>query len=395
MKISFPRHPKTRYRFTLSILFMVLGIGFGSWASRIPDIQNALGLNDAELGAALFAAPLGQFPAMILSGLLVSRFGSRKILICGVIFYALSMAALGLAASFAQLFLALFLFGATANMFDNAVNTQAVSVEKLYRRSIMSTFHGMWSLGGVTGGIAGALLAGARVSTVVHFLFVAGASLCLLCVSFPGLVPRDLYRANKEAAAVRPAKKRRMFRFNAYIVMLGLIAFCSMGTEGAMYDWIAVYYTHVLHQPPSLARIGYIVCMACMVLGRFIADGLIIRFGEIRVLQGGGLFMSAGMGLLLGFPELIPASIGSGIVGFGMAAGVPICFSLAGKSQTIAPSIAIAMVTGISFWGFMLCPPFIGFLSHAFGLRAALAPIAGLGLIVLCIAPLAARFGVR
>lgn len=377
-----PHTPKEYYRWVVSAFFFVLGLIFASWASRIPNIKATLDLSDAQLGTALFAAPLGQFPAMLVSGFLVNRFGSRKILVVGVLLYAVSLVCLGLAPNMEQLFISLLFFGMASNLFGNAVNTQAVGVEKLYQRSIMASFHGLWSLGGVAGGIFGAVMAGFHITPFIHFLCVFLLALLLLFTLLSQTLPRDVLSPQDPSVP-----RKRFVRPDALLILLGIIAFGSMATEGAMYDWSSVYFATVVHAPARFVSLGYITCMCFMVIGRFVADGLIIRCGAARVLQLSGVCMSSGLVLLIAFPYLIPATLGSALVGYGMASCVPICFSLAGKSRKMPPSIAISMVNAISFWGFMLCPPVIGYLSQAFTLRWALVPIACMGVLILVLAP--------
>ncbi|WP_435525882.1 MFS transporter [Chryseobacterium indoltheticum] len=157
-----------RIRLSIFYFYFIMGLIFASWASRIPDIKSSLHLNDRQLGQVLFAMPLGQLMMMVVSGYLVNKFGSRIILITAIILYAIALTLIPQANSFIQLFLILFLFGITSNMANIAVNTQAVSLEALYKRNIMSSFHGLWSMGGLTGGILGAVFAETNFSIFTH-----------------------------------------------------------------------------------------------------------------------------------------------------------------------------------------------------------------------------------
>lgn len=242
----------------------------------------------------------------------------------------------------------------------------------------------LWSVGGVFGGGVGAVMAAFHVTPFSHFALVSLASIILLPLLWKWMLPHDV----RPSSAKTDKMHRKGFPLpDTFLVLLGILAFASMAAEGAMYDWNSVYYVTVLGEQGLSARTGYIVCMCCMVCGRLGADALIMRFGNVRVLQASGVLMACGLGIMVFFPHVAAATVGSGMTGLGMAAGVPICFSLAGKARRIPPSIAISIVTAISFCGFMLCPPVIGYLSHIFGLRWALAPIAALGLAVMCVAP--------
>ncbi len=378
--------PREYYRFAVSVFFFILGLVFSSWASRIPDVKGALQLNDAQLGTALFAIPLGAVAALSFSGVLVDRFGSRRTLLLALTLYPLLLVCIGLAGSLPQLFTALLCFGMAGNMGNIAVNTQAVGVERLYRRSIMASFHGLWSLAGVVGGVAGTVAANGGMTPEAHFCVVLAVALVLLLTMRRWLLPREVTFGQPASAG-----RKAFVRPDLYLVLLGLIGFGSMGTEGAMYDWSSVYFASEVRPPEAWIRLGYIACMSAMVCGRFTADGLVNRHGVIPVLQISGACIAVGLALALVFPSLVPATAGLALVGFGMASVVPLCYSLSGKSRRTTPGMALTLVSSISFFGFLFCPPVIGFLSHAFDLRWALTPIVGFGLLIAIMAPLLRR----
>lgn len=382
-----PHSPKAHYRAAISALFLVMGLIFASWASRIPDIKQSLGLSDAQLGGVLFAAPLGQVLSIAFSAWLIERSGSRKVVVLSMVLFAISLVCLGLAPSMALLFAALFGFGFTDNMLNISLNSQAVGVETLYGRSIMATFHGMWSLGGLLGGILGAVLAPLGVRPLAHFCLVLALGLTVLLALWRWTLPRDVRLGKKRQAAVGKVS----YRPDLYLVLLGLIAFGCMATEGAMYDWSSVYFAQVVRPGEDLIRAGYVACMAAMVLGRFVADRLISHYGATLVLQLSGVCIAAGMALALLWPRLHTATAGLALVGFGMASVVPLCYSLAGKSRKVPTSVAISLVSSLSFLGFLACPPMVGFLSHLMDLRWALAPIVLAGAVIVCLAPVLKR----
>ncbi len=392
-----PQSPKASYRLVISVFFFVMGFTFATWAGRIPDIKTALQLNDAQLGSALFAAPLGQLPSMFLAGFLVNRFGSRRVLAVSLVCYTGALVFLGLAASLQQLFAGLFLFGFFGNLYNNSVNTQAVGVEKLYARSIMTGLHGLWSLGGVAGAVLGGVLAAFAVSPCINFIIVFSLAVILMIFLIRRALPPALAgghaepRQKDDKQGNKCLPKKRFLKPDLLLILLGLMAFASMATEGTMYDWNAVYFSNVVQAPTSLVRAGYITCMCAMVCTRFLGDGLITRFGPIAVLQASGVLMCSGMLILISFPQVLPATIGSGLCGCGMAAGVPIAFSMAGKSRLVSPSVAISIVSAISFCGFLLCPPIIGYIANAFSLRWAFLPIVGMSAMMIVFSPLLGR----
>jgi MFS family permease len=389
--ITMTASPKRFYRFAISVLFFILGLNFASWASRIPDVRSALHLNDAQLGLALLAAPTGNIPGLLLAGFLVGRFGSRIILTAALPLCAAVLVLLGIASSFHQLFIALLLFGFASSIFDNALNTQAVSVEKIYRRSIMSSFHGMWSLGGVGGSIFGGIMASFGASPRVHFPIIFATSVAALFLLRRWTLARELGPVKIQKGEMAMAKSPTSSS-GRQLALLGIIAFCSMATEGAMYNWSSVYFQTVLHVPVACVRLGYISCMIAMVTGRFTADRFIMRFDAARVLSASGLLIAAGFFCIAMAHGIVPSMVGFSMVGLGMAVGVPISFSLAGKLANIPPSMAIATVTAISFWGFMITPPLIGFFSQMFGLRSALCAMGAMGLAIIFFAPFLKRW---
>lgn len=369
-----------RYRIAVSVFYFIQGLVFASWASRIPDVKSALHLNDAALGSVLFAIPAGQLSAMALSGYLVSRYGSRRILTLAAVLYPLALVVLGAVSTVWTLTIGLFFFGIASNLCNIAVNTQGVDVERLYRRSIMATFHGLWSLAGFVGGLSSVWMVAGNISPFFHFCIICGITLILLLTVRNALVPRDVRPVGK--------KEKQVFsRPERFVVLLGVMAFGSMVCEGTMFDWSGVYFEQVVHPPKDLVRLGYVACMCTMALGRFIADRLITRWGSVRVVRFCGLIITAGLLLSVLFPYITTATIGFLLVGFGISATVPICYSMAGRSKKMLPGVALATVSTIGFFGFLLGPPIIGFIAQALNLRWAFAMIACIGLIIALLAP--------
>lgn len=360
------------YRLALSVFFFIQGIVFASWASRIPDIKESLRLSDAGLGGLLLALPAGQMAGMALSGYLVSRFGSRLIMLIAAFLYPGSLILLGAANSVVLLAGALVLFGLCANLINIAANTQAVGVEALYRRSILAGFHGLWSLAGFTGGLLGALMVAHHQTPLVHYAIVFAITMLLIATSAAYLLPRDApKKTGSNSIFVKPDKN---------IIVLGLITFACMICEGTMFDWSGVYFEQVVQAPVEVSRLGFIAFMSAMAGGRFAADYFITRFGVKPMLKASGLIILTGLLLSVALPTLVPATIGFLLVGLGVASVVPLSYSIAGRSKTIAPGVALAMVSSIGFLGFLLGPPLIGFVAEGYGLRWSFTLIAVLGL---------------
>ena len=349
-----------RYRIAASVFFFIAGLTFSTWASRIPAIKSKLHLSDAGLGGVLFALPVGLMVSLPVSGWLVSKYGSRPMLIAGSFLYPLILLGLGLSSSVMQLTISLFFFGMAGNLINIAMNTQAVGVELLYGRSVMASFHGLWSLAGFSGALIGTFFVSKDLSPFIHFSFVCGIAIILVLLSFKSTIPHDTGSRQSQKIFVKPDKK---------ILLLGLIAFCSMLCEGAMSDWSGVYFKNIVQSPATLVTLGYVAFTGNMALGRFLGDNLVTKFGVKRMLQLSGIMITTGLLTAVIFPYLIPATIGFFLVGFGVSSVVPITYGLAGKSTTMSASTALAAVSSISFLGFLIGPPLIGFIAQAVSLR--------------------------
>lgn len=371
MNVAISSNVNRMYRISVSVFFFIAGITFATWASRIPDIKNSLHLNEAAFGTVLFALPAGLMVSLPLSGWLVTRFGSRRMMITGALLYPLILVLIGAMASTWQLVFGLFIFGMFGNLMNISMNTQAVGIEALYGRSIMASFHGLWSLAGFTGAAIGTLFVSAGILPLPHF-----ASICILVgllvlVFFRYTLPHDVGRSGSHGVFVIPDK---------YILKLGLIAFSSMICEGAMADWIGVYFQKVVESPKALTTLGYVAFTFTMATGRFLADWLITKLGVKRMLQISGMLITSGLLVAVLFPFLYSATIGCLLVGFGVSAVVPIAYGLAGKSTTMSPGLALAAVSSISFLGFLIGPPVIGLIAEASSLRWSFTLVAFLGL---------------
>jgi len=250
------------------------------------------------------------------------------------------------------------------------MNTQAVGVEGLYERSVMASFHGLWSLAGFSGALIGTFFVSQHLSPLIHFLVVIFLALGLVLFFFNNTLPHDTGARKTEKIFVRPDKK---------ILLLGLIAFCTLLCEGAMADWSGIYFKTIVSAPAALITLGYVAFTSTMALGRFIGDSLVTKFGVKRMLQISGILITAGLLLSVFLPYLITATAGFLLVGFGVSSVVPIVYGVAGKSKTMSPGTALAAVSTIGFLGFLVGPPLIGFIAQAISLRWSFTLIGVLG----------------
>ncbi|TDN39338.1 MFS transporter [Hymenobacter sp. UV11] len=360
----------TKSRVAVSAFFFLPGLCFASWASRIPDISAKLGMNSGQLGQLLLAIPAGSLVSLPLAGWLVSTWGSRRTLLLASVLYACFLPLLGWAGSFWTLAPALALFGFAGNMLNISVNTQAIGVQQYYGKPVMGSFHGLWSLAGFLGGALGTLLIGLHQPPLHHFFLVLGLCLALAAWAYGGTLRQDVGKVDEGGPSLS------LRRPDPYLLRIGLIAFCGMMSEGAMFDWAGVYFQKVVRPDAALVTAGYVACMSTMALGRFLSDYFTHRFGTMRMLQASSLLIVGGLALAVGLPYLVPAVAGFLLIGFGIASVVPLSYSAAGRATSVSPGVALALVSTIGFLGFLLGPPLIGFLAQLLTLRVAFGLVA-------------------
>lgn len=364
-------------RISVSAFFFVTGLCFASWASRIPDIQHRLQLNEAQLGSVLFALPIGSMLSLPIAGFLVTKFGSRIVMLTGAFVYTSLLCLLGAVGATWQLVTILFFFGMSGNMMNISINTQAVGVEALYQRSIMASFHGLWSLAGFTGAAIGTFMVSQNLSPVTHFICIAGLIAVIALVMFPHTLQHQENRQHSDNGFSWPDKS---------LLKLGIIAFCCMACEGCMFDWSGIYFRDIVKAPQQLVPLGYTAFMAMMATGRFVGDWLITRIGVKHVMILSGCLIAAGLLTAIIFTNIYAATAGFLLTGFGVSSIVPMAYGLAGKSKTVAAGLAIAAVSTVGYLGFLFGPPVIGYIAKAANLRWSFALIALMGSLIIFLA---------
>jgi len=362
---------KKIHRLAVSSFFFLAGLCFSSWASRIPDIQTKLHLTNAALGAVLLGLPTGLMISLPFAGLLVAKFGSKHILMGAAVLYSFTLPLLGLVAYTWQLVICLFIFGFGGNMLNISVNTQAVSTEAIYGRSIMASYHGVWSLAGFTGAAIGTLMIGLKLLPYQHFLIIMFLAAMIMISASRHLLVTDINKNEQQPIFAIPDRS---------LISLGFIALCSMICEGAMFDWSGVYFQKVIQPPKELVAAGYTAFMATMATGRFVGDWFATRVGVKKILQISGALTAVGLFTAIIFPYFFTAIIGFLFVGAGVSSVIPFVYSAAGKSKILSPGVALAAVSTIGYLGFLFGPPFIGFIAQVSSLRVSLGLIAILGI---------------
>jgi MFS family permease len=359
-----------RIRRANAVYFFISGFGYSSWTSRIPGIKESLKLNDAHFGTLLFMMPVGLILTMPFTGKLLDHYKSRTIMLIGTILYNLVLAFIGFSNFTWILGIVLFLFGSSRNLMNLSINAQAIGVQALYSRSIMSSFHAVWSMAGFTGAAVGYMMVTLNVIPAWHLLGVSLFLSVLTLYYYKDCLDQQPDHKHKRSILRLPPKS---------MIVFSMICFTSMACENTMYDWSGVYVRQVLHGTKAVATIAFVTYMVAMTTGRLLGDRMADRYGIQRVLAASGILITTGFGVTV-LSTIIPITlIGYLLTGLGVSCVVPFVFSLAGKIPMSNPGAALASVSSLGYLGFLLVPPMIGYVAQASSLRVSFAIIALMG----------------
>ncbi|WP_461001491.1 MFS transporter [Streptomonospora sediminis] len=378
-----------RARAAVAALFLTNGALLANVIPRYPQIKADLDMGNALYGAAVAAFPTGAIVAGLAAGVLIRRFGSARTAVAGTAVTGLGLLAAGLAPSAVAFAVALFCAGAADAATDVAQNAHGLRVQRRYGRSIINSFHALWSIGGVLGGsmAAGAIAAGLPlgVHLGVSAAVFTGVALAALRFCLPGRDGDDDAEAatGADAAAAAP----RGIRPRTVLVIAALVVIAMAGTmvEDAGNTWATLYLAESLHAPAALAATGFIALIGAQFIGRIIGDRLVDRFGQRTVARAGGLTAAAGMGVALAFPTIPGTIIGFGAAGLGVATLVPAAMHEADELPGLRRGTGLTVVSWLMRLGFLLSPPLVGLVADATALRIGLlvVPIAGAAVVVL------------
>jgi predicted MFS family arabinose efflux permease len=353
-------NPARPEQLSTRIIFLIAGFGAAAWAPLVPFAKARTGIGDGELGLLLLCLGMGSFVAMPLAGALAARFGCRRVLTGAALVICLALPFLATVSSPRLLIAALFVFGAGLGSFDVTINIQAVIVERASGRSMMSGFHGLYSVGGIVGAAGVTAFLGAGASPLVATLCVVVCLLVALAYSAPNMLS---YGTKREGPA---------FAFpHGAVLFIGLLCFVAFLAEGAMLDWSAVFLTSVHAMKPSLAGLGYAAFASTMTIGRLTGDRIVQRLGGSVVIGVGGLLAAGGFTLATLVPSWQVALIGYALVGVGCSNIVPVLFTTVGRQNVMPESVAIPAIATLGFGGVLVGPAAIGFVAHAINLPAA------------------------
>ena len=369
----------SRSRVAVSILFFVNGAVLASWLPHIPALRSRLTSGDGQLGLVLLATAAGALVALPAAGRLIARFGSRAVTSSAALVFCLAMPLPVLSSSLSALVAALVVLGACNGLLDVSMNAQAAAVERAAGRPIMSSFHALFSLGGV----AGALLASGAMALgtddVAHVSAAALVALVAVVLALPGLLPRSPAPEGSGPALARPTHA---------LVGLGVLALLGLLAEGAMADWSAVDLRDTLGATPAVAAVGFAAFSLAMTAGRFTGDALVARLGPRLVLRASSGVACVGLAIALLIAQPIAGIMGCALVGMGIANVIPVLFSAASRVPGVEPGRGLAAVATTGYLGFLAGPPLIGAVAELAGLMV------GLGLVSAACAVVAVRASV-
>jgi predicted MFS family arabinose efflux permease len=356
-----------RARWAVLGIFLLNGVGVASWAAHIPFIKEKFGLNEATLGLALLAIAAGSVGTLLLGGPIVARFGSRMMTLVGAFVFCADLPLLIVAPTFPLLILALVCFGACLGAMEVAANVQAFGIEERYARPIMSTFHALFSVGGLLGAAVAGWSLAEGIPPITHMLIVALVLGVLTAAGMRHLLPTDKQHPSEASGIILPSGPR---------LGLGVLAFFALVAEGAMADWSAVYLRDTLLTTAGFAATGYATFSLAMAVGRLSGDAIRTRLHSRLVVQISAAMAAVGMGTALFSGQPLIALIGFACVGLGLANIVPVLFTAAGRTPGVATGTGIAAVATAGYFGFLIGPPMIGFVAQHTSLTGGLALVA-------------------
>ena len=294
-------------------------------------------------------------------------------MLSGSLFLCVILVLIGFTNSMWALAAVMFFFGSARNLMTLSINTQGVAVQALYKKSIMATFHGLWSLAGFAGAGIGLVMVFFNVMPRLHFIIIS----IVLAIFTLYFINHTLHQKPM------PQTRKRVFSLpDKYLLKFSLICFACMACENTMYDWSALYFQKEVNPDKTVATAAFVIYLVAMTTGRFLGDRIVTRLGIKTVLKFSGVFIFSGLAIAVALPYVVTAQLGFILVGFGVSCVVPMVFSLAGKSKNMSSSSAIASISTVGYLGFVLVPPLVGFIAQTSNLRWSFGIIAIFGALI-------------
>ena len=351
--------------------FFIAGFGLATWAPLVPYVRLRIPMSDATFGLMLLCIGVGSLCCMPLSAVLTNRFSIRRCLLVITLILLGALCAMATASSLWVLGAALFVFGGSLGVLDVILNIQGLSIENRANRSMMSNFHGMFSLGTILGAILMIVLLTLGLSALFSTLVTISLMLLMSLYAVRGYLDERTLRSSE--AFMWP---------NGWIVLVGLMCFIVYLAEGVMLDWSALYLITDKQIATAQAGLGYASFSAMVTIGRFLGDTLQQLCGRVRLIVGGGLLATAGIILSIVTTHWEVALLGYALCGLGCANVSPVLISSLSKQTYMPTHLAITAATTIGFAGVLAGPAMMGAVAHYSSLSAAFAVLAAALLVV-------------
>ncbi|WP_081407752.1 MFS transporter [Acinetobacter sp. Leaf130] len=366
-------------RLATRLSFFSLGFATAAWAPLIPFAQQRLNLNHADFGLLLLCMGIGSMIAMPATGALVKRWGCRPLIALALMLLMVLLPSLTMWNSIVMMAVALFVFGSAAGCLGVAINLQAVVVEKHSLRALMSSFHGMCSLGGLTGAMLVTALLAVGLSPLMSTLSVVMILLVIGAVAIPPCLTSFEQDEKPHQEADTPKK---LYRPKGIILLIGMMCFIAFLSEGAAMDWGGIYLTSKYELNPAFAGLAYTFFALSMTTGRFTGHILLKQWGEKNVVTYSAIGAAIGMAVIVTAPVWQVVVLGYALLGLGCSNIVPVMFSRVGRQNDMPKAAALSLVSTIAYTGSLSGPALIGLIGEWTGLSTVLTGVAVLLFII-------------
>lgn len=355
--------------------FFGLGLSTASWAPLIPFAQQRLSLNHADFGLLLLCMGIGSMLAMPAAGLLIQRIGCRILIGVALVAAMIILPLLTVFGTALSMAIVLFIFGTAVGAFGVAINLQAVIVEKNSLKNMMSSFHGMCSLGGLLGVLTVTVLLSLGVSPLMSALIMSAVLAFIAILAVPNSLSEVEKKLDPTAEEEAPPAKQK-FRPSPMILLIGLVCFIAFLSEGSAMDWSGIYLVSNFGMDASFAGLAYTFFAITMTIGRFSGCRLLRMWGEKNIITYSALCAALGLGIIVMAPHWAVVLLGYALLGFGCSNIVPVMFSRVGRQNIMPKAAALSLVSTIAYSGSLSGPALVGFLSEAIGLSTVFALVA-------------------
>lgn len=367
-------------RLATRLSFFSLGFATAAWAPLIPFAQQRLNLNHADFGLLLLCMGIGSMIAMPATGALVKRWGCRPLIALALMLLMVLLPSLTMWSSIVTMAVALFIFGSAAGCLGVAINLQAVVVEKHSVRALMSSFHGMCSLGGLTGAMLVTALLAVGLSPLMSTLSVVMILLVIGGVAIPSCL--TFFEQDEKPHEDTTQAPKKLYRPDGIILLIGMMCFIAFLSEGAAMDWGGIYLTSKYQLNPAFAGLAYTFFALSMTTGRFVGHILLKQWGERNIVTYSAIGAAIGMAVIVTAPVWQVVVLGYALLGLGCSNIVPVMFSRVGRQNNMPKAAALSLVSTIAYTGSLSGPALIGLIGEWTGLSTVLTGVAVLLFII-------------